>query len=270
MTLLNMLHHPIYAGAYRWGHREIDPRKKVPGRPTTGRTLNSHDACRVLIRDRFAAYIPWGQFENNQQKLEDNSSLGKMLAAPRHGPSVLAGLVVCGRYGCRMPWLIMTSPTNDAETRRFFEEHDYFGLGAETVHLFIQGTNPILDREGRLLLAEEDRLLVGPDGHGGVFRALAEADIEGALVSIEPPIGPMDMLAALVGPERLAMDMMDEPEAVAEKARDCVRLWHQVYEAQWDVLGRPDGVVGFGVYIPGRSALWSEDAMALVGPRQFR
>ena len=102
VTLLNMLHHPIYAGAYRWGHREIDPRKKVPGRPTTGRTLNSHDACRVLIRDRFAAYIPWGQFENNQQKLEDNSSLGKMLAAPRHGPSVLAGLVVCGRCGCRM------------------------------------------------------------------------------------------------------------------------------------------------------------------------
>jgi len=102
VTLLNMLHHPIYAGAYRWGHREIDPRKKVPGRPTTGRTLNSHDGCRVLIRDRFAAYIPWDQFEKNQQKLEDNSSLGKMLAAPRHGPSVLAGLVACGRCGCRM------------------------------------------------------------------------------------------------------------------------------------------------------------------------
>ena len=54
-----MLHHPIYAGAYRWGHREVDPRKKVPGRPTTGRTFNAHDACRVLIRDRFPAYITW-------------------------------------------------------------------------------------------------------------------------------------------------------------------------------------------------------------------
>lgn len=31
VTLLNVLHHPIYAGAYRWGHREVDPRKKVPG-----------------------------------------------------------------------------------------------------------------------------------------------------------------------------------------------------------------------------------------------
>lgn len=102
VTLLNMLHHPIYAGAYRWGHRETDPRKKVAGRPATGRTLNSHDACRVLIRDRFAAYITWDEFENNQQKLAENSALGKLLSAPRHGPSVLAGLVVCGRCGHRM------------------------------------------------------------------------------------------------------------------------------------------------------------------------
>ena len=28
VTLNNMLHHPIYAGAYRWGHREVDARKK--------------------------------------------------------------------------------------------------------------------------------------------------------------------------------------------------------------------------------------------------
>lgn len=101
-TLLNLLHHPIYAGAYRWGHREIDPRKKVPGKPTSGRTFNAHDACRVLIRDRFPAYIGWEQFEKNQEKLAQNSTLGQQLAAPRHGPSVLAGLVVCGRCGRRM------------------------------------------------------------------------------------------------------------------------------------------------------------------------
>lgn len=102
VTLLNMLHHPIYAGAYRWGHREADPRKKVPGRPGTGRTFNAHDACRVLIHDRFAAYITWDRFEQNQEKLRENSRLGKMLAAPRQGPSVLSGLLVCGRCGHRM------------------------------------------------------------------------------------------------------------------------------------------------------------------------
>lgn len=101
-TLLNLLHHPIYAGAYRFGHREIDPRKKVPGRPGTGRTFHSHEECRVLLRDRFPAYISWDQFQNNQQKLAENSTLGKFLAAPRNGPSILSGLVVCGRCGHRM------------------------------------------------------------------------------------------------------------------------------------------------------------------------
>ena len=102
VTLLNMLHHSIYAGAYRWGHREVDPRKKIVERPTTGRTFNSPAKCRVLIHDRFSAYIRWDQFEKNQHQLEQNSALGKMLAAPRHGPSVLSGLLVCGRCGHRM------------------------------------------------------------------------------------------------------------------------------------------------------------------------
>ena len=37
-TLLSMLHHPIYAGAYSHGRRPIDPRRQVPGRRSTGRT----------------------------------------------------------------------------------------------------------------------------------------------------------------------------------------------------------------------------------------
>ncbi len=81
------------------------------------------------------------------------------------------------RYGCRMPWLIMTSPSNDAETREFFAENDHFGLGAESVHFFVQGSNPIITEEGELLLAEEDRLLTGPDGHGGTFDALSRAGL---------------------------------------------------------------------------------------------
>jgi DNA invertase Pin-like site-specific DNA recombinase len=102
VTLLNLLHHPIYAGAYRWGHREIDPRKKTPGRRTTGRTLKAHDECRVLIRDRFPAYIAWEEFEANQRQLQENSKMSQLLSAPRHGPSLLSGLIVCGRCGYHM------------------------------------------------------------------------------------------------------------------------------------------------------------------------
>lgn len=128
-TLLSMLHHPIYAGAYRWGYREVDPRKKVPGRPTTGRTFNSHDTCRVLIRDRFAAYISWDQFEKYQEKLGDNSTLGKLLAAPRHGPSVLAGLLVCGRCGHRM--LVGYNNVSAKKTLRYNCQRDAIDYGQD-------------------------------------------------------------------------------------------------------------------------------------------
>ena len=132
VTLLNMLHHPIYAGAYRWGHREIDPRKKLAGRPTTGRTFNAHDKCRVLIHDRFPAYISWEEFEKIQEKLQENSTIGKALSAPRHGPSVLSGLVVCGRCGHRM----MVGYANirrdsDYRTLRYSCQRDAIDYGAQ-------------------------------------------------------------------------------------------------------------------------------------------
>src|SRR2546421_12141399 len=46
-TLRNLLHHPIYAGAYTWGRRPVDPRRKVPGRPSTGRKVAAAEQCQV-------------------------------------------------------------------------------------------------------------------------------------------------------------------------------------------------------------------------------
>jgi DNA invertase Pin-like site-specific DNA recombinase len=101
-TLQNLLHHPISAGAYRWGHRLIDPRKQQPGRPQTGRTLIPAESCEVLIKDRFPAYISWDRFVGIQQRLADNRSIAAALGAPREGPSLLGGLLVCGRCGRRL------------------------------------------------------------------------------------------------------------------------------------------------------------------------
>lgn len=42
-TLQNMLHNPIYAGYYAYGRRRVDPRRKAPGRPSTGRVVRSMD-----------------------------------------------------------------------------------------------------------------------------------------------------------------------------------------------------------------------------------
>jgi hypothetical protein len=132
-TLANLLHHPIYAGAYRWGHRETDPRKKIAGRPTTGRMFKSHEDCRVLIRDRFPAYITWEEFEKNQRKMAENSTIGKALSAPRHGPSVLSGLIKCGRCGASMlVGYANVDAASGSETLRYTCMRDAIDYGVDT------------------------------------------------------------------------------------------------------------------------------------------
>jgi len=82
------------------------------------------------------------------------------------------------RYGKAVPFLIMTSPDNDAETRGFFREHGYFGLPAHEVFFFSQGTMPAVDlATGRLLLEKPGRIFTSPNGHGGSLTALAESGL---------------------------------------------------------------------------------------------
>jgi DNA invertase Pin-like site-specific DNA recombinase len=101
-TLQNLLHHPIYAGAYRYGHRPCDARRKQPGRPGTGRRICGSEDCLVLIRDRFPAYISWERFQANQQRMQANRTQHEACGAPREGAALLKGLLHCGRCGRRM------------------------------------------------------------------------------------------------------------------------------------------------------------------------
>ena len=100
VTLSNVLHNPIYAGAYVYGRRPFDPRRQPPGRPATGKRVAQPEHGAVLLKDRLPAYSSWAQFEHNRRQLEANTAQG--LGAIRHGPSLLSGLVICGRCGLRM------------------------------------------------------------------------------------------------------------------------------------------------------------------------
>src|SRR5688572_4650619 len=102
VTLQSLLHHPIYAGFYRFGHRAVDPRKKVPGKRQSGRTLRSPHDCLVLLPDHCPAYITQEQFWANQDRLQQNRARAETLGAPRQGPALLSGLLRCGRCGYRM------------------------------------------------------------------------------------------------------------------------------------------------------------------------
>jgi DNA invertase Pin-like site-specific DNA recombinase len=101
-TLQNLLHHPIYAGAYRHGHRALDPRSQQPGRPGTGRQCLKPEDCQVLIRDHLPAYITWERFQANQERLAANRARAEAAGAPRTGAALLSGLLYCGRCGRRL------------------------------------------------------------------------------------------------------------------------------------------------------------------------
>jgi UDP-N-acetylglucosamine/UDP-N-acetylgalactosamine diphosphorylase len=92
-----------------------------------------------------------------------------------HAEKVLA---LSRRYGQPVPFLVMTSPATDEQTRAFFEEHHNFGLSAEQVTFFTQGTMPaVCKHTGRLLLEAPGKLFLSPNGHGGTLTALAESGV---------------------------------------------------------------------------------------------
>jgi UDP-N-acetylglucosamine/UDP-N-acetylgalactosamine diphosphorylase len=92
-----------------------------------------------------------------------------------HAEKVLA---MGRRYGKPLPFLVMTSPATDAQTREFFAEHRNFGLAAADVIFFEQGTMPALDlATGKLLLERRGELFLSPDGHGGSLTALADTGL---------------------------------------------------------------------------------------------
>lgn len=103
-TVLQILRHPIYAGAYVFG-RTCDRTRVVDGRArkTTGHS-KPMNAWNVLLRDHHPRYISWEEFETNQQLILENAHMKKRTErkSARGGRALLTGLVRCGRCGRTM------------------------------------------------------------------------------------------------------------------------------------------------------------------------
>ncbi len=82
---------------------------------------------------------------------------------------------VSRRYRTTIPWYVMVSESNADETRAFFQQHSYFGVGRADTFFFEQRELPVVDPRGKLLLASKSRIATSPNGHGGVIQALAES-----------------------------------------------------------------------------------------------
>lgn len=72
---------------------------------------------------------------------------------------------------------IMTSKDNDAETRAFFQQHQFFGLNSSQISFFNQGSLPFLEAKGHLFLQTPWQIAEGANGNGESLLHLAHSGI---------------------------------------------------------------------------------------------
>jgi DNA invertase Pin-like site-specific DNA recombinase len=103
-SVMQILHNPLYAGAYAYGRRTQRTRI-VDGR---ARKVSGFDKPRdewnVLLHDNHPGYIKWPEYEDNQKVLLENAHMKKNCArkSARGGRALLTGLMRCGRCGRMM------------------------------------------------------------------------------------------------------------------------------------------------------------------------
>lgn len=101
-VVYRVLTHPLYAGTYRFGHRQTDPRRKKAGQPDAGRVVVPPESYHALIRDHCPAYITAERYEHNQRRIRDNRFQRDTKGSARDGKALLGGILLCGHCGRRM------------------------------------------------------------------------------------------------------------------------------------------------------------------------
>jgi DNA invertase Pin-like site-specific DNA recombinase len=100
-AILSILKNPAYAGAFVYGrsqtHRDEFGKSKTKRSP--------FGKWKIVVKDKYPAYISWETFEQIQAMLLDNYAeydRNKSRGVPRAGATLLHGLVYCGECGHKM------------------------------------------------------------------------------------------------------------------------------------------------------------------------
>lgn len=124
------------------------------------------------------------------------------------------------RYGVSVPWYIMTSDENNAETVEFFEKHNYFGYNKGDIFFFTQSKLPMVDTNGKCLIDEKGNIKEAADGHGGIFKSILKS---GALYDMQSRgiewvfIGGVDnVLVKPVDPVLIGLSIKDNVDAAGK------------------------------------------------------
>ncbi|MEF2554547.1 recombinase family protein [Aurantimonas sp. A2-1-M11] len=97
-----ILKNPAYAGAFVFGRKRTE---RLPGGGRAHKSTRSRDQWRIVVKDRYPAYIDWTTFEVIEAILHDNRAeymTTKTRGAPREGQLLLQGIAWCARCGHKM------------------------------------------------------------------------------------------------------------------------------------------------------------------------
>ena len=270
-TLQNMLHNPAYAGYYAYGRRQVEPRRKIPGRPDTGRVVKDASEWLVLLPGRMPAYITPEEYEANIARMAANRQTAAAPGAPRDGAALLSGLLRCGRCGGHR----MTVSYHDASARSaygytcaFYQVN--YGTGGRCQHIagaalddYIAGR--VLDAVAPAALevsmaaaaqAEDERAMLDKLWRQRLERARYAADRARRQYQLAEPENRLvarqleaDWEEALAGTARLEADYQrfaeEQPAALTAAERAAIQALAadlpQVWHAAVDHAGRPQG-----------------------------
>lgn len=100
-AILSILKNPAYAGAFVYGRSQTQ--RDSSGQSKTKRS--PFGKWKIVVKDKYPAYISWETFEQIQAMLLDNYAeydRNKSRGVPRAGATLLHGLVYCGECGHKM------------------------------------------------------------------------------------------------------------------------------------------------------------------------
>lgn len=164
------------------------------------------------------------------------------------------------KYGVIIPWYIMTSRENNAQTEDFFKANNYFGYDKSYITFFKQGELPMCSEDGKLLIDENNRIKEAADGHGGIFESMRR---NGVIFDMEARgiewafIGPVDnVLVKMVDPILLGVALDKKVQA---GGKSVVKAYPQEKVGVFCKRNGKPGVVEYTEITPELSEATNED-----------
>lgn len=104
-TFAHLLNNPVYAGAYVYGRTKRSIEIKAGRKHIRKGVRQKKEDWNVFIPDHHEGYISWQEYENNQEKIAQNTNQKRPLvsgSATGSGDALLSGLLRCGHCGSRL------------------------------------------------------------------------------------------------------------------------------------------------------------------------